>query len=127
MKMTLPWRFMLTVAAVAGFFWPMSYVIHPGVALFYTVMVAVAASVFVSSLPPSGEMLSFGRYLSICFVTGLAAQIVAWITIPLFWCRLASHSAFCTYPHYGGPLVPFVMLSFGLYLFLVITIYLLIR
>ncbi len=126
-KFFIPWRFMLTIAAIIGFFWPFSYVIASWAALLYTVMVAVAAGVFVFTLLPTGQALPFGQYFGISFVVGLMAQIVAWITIPLIWCQLFTHSDFCTYPHYGGPLFPFALISFGLYLFLLVMIYMLLK
>ena len=63
----------------------------------------------------------------ITIAIGLIAQVVAWGTIPLFWCRLFSHSHFCTYPYEGGPTFPFAYITFGLYLFIAVMIYLWIR
>ena len=107
-----------------GFFWPLSFIISPEIGALYTALVALAVGLFVATLLPTGELLPFKEYMALSFVVGLAAEITAWIMIPLFWCRLFSHSNFCTYPYYGGPAFPFALISFGLYLFLLVLIYL---
>ena len=120
----VPWRFMLIAAAVIGFFWPLAFIISPRAGALYTALAALAVGLFVSTLLPTGELLSFKKYMALSFVVGLVAEITAWITIPLFWCRLFSHSSFCTYPYEGGPTFPFAYISFGLYLFILLMIYL---
>ncbi len=119
-----PWRPVLIATVVAGFFWPLSVIIAPKLGAGYTALVAFAAGLFAATMLPSGELPPFRVYMAITIALGLMAQVVAWVTIPLFWCRLFSHSNFCTYPYEGGPTFPFAYITFGLYLFLVVMIYL---
>ena len=119
-----PWRPVLIATVVVGFFWPLSVIIAPKLSAGYTALVAFAAGLFAATMLPSGELPPFRIYMAITIALGLIAQVVAWVTIPLFWCRLFSHNNFCTYPHHGGPISLFAIISFGLYLFLVVMIYL---
>ena len=125
MKTLISWKSIILASIVIGMVWPLPYFITPSVGLFFTVFFSLAASLFFATLSPSGEILSFGKYFMYGGITGLLAFIFAIIEIRAL-CRIVflSQNNMCTAPI---ALEGFAIVAFGLYLFLLVAIYFLLK
>ena len=81
--MNIPWKSLFIASLIVGMVWPLPYFIHPSVGLFFTVMLAVAAGLFLITIPSSGDMLPFSSYLLAGFLTGTLALVVALFVLSL--------------------------------------------
>ncbi|HHB90008.1 MAG TPA: hypothetical protein ENK60_01715 [Anaerolineae bacterium] len=116
---------MALAAFVIGTIWPFPYFVFPIVGLFFTIIFSQAAGLFFITLSPSGAMPSFGSYLISGGLTGFLALIIAVIEIQAL-CRVAlfSQNHMCTAPI---ALEGFAIGAYGLYVFLFVAIYFLLK
>ena len=121
----VPWKSLFIASLIVGMVWPLPYFIHPGVGLFFTVMLAVAAGLFLITIPTSGDMLPFGSYLLAGFLTGTLALVMALFVLSLACqLRLLAQNHMCTA---RAGLAGFVIVAYGLYLFILAMLYLFMR
>ncbi len=121
MNTWISWKHLILASIVIGMMWPLSYFITPSVGLFFTVIFSLAASLFFSTLSPSGDILPFGPYFMYGGMTGLLAFIIAILEMRAL-CRTTflSHNHMCTA---SAALEGFTIAALGLYLFLLVAIY----